>query len=80
METLIPELLKELGIPGIIAGLIYLILKREIEHLKESFLKHINKHETYEKGVCGKIDKIYDRLNPISDAVKKIEGYMEAKK
>ena len=79
MEALLPDILRELGIPGVIAGLLYIILSREIQHLKESFAKHINRHEAYEKGVCGKIDDVYKRLNPISDSVNRILGYMEAK-
>jgi len=33
VESLIPEILKELGIMGIIAGLIFLILNREIDKI-----------------------------------------------
>jgi len=55
------------------------ILKDKIEAQKESFTRHISHHQDFEKNICHKIDKIYDRLNPISDSVKKIEGYLEAK-
>jgi len=79
METLIPNIIEQLGVPGIISGLFYLVLKRELEHLKESLSKHINRHEAYEKGVCAKIDDVYKRLNPIGDSVNRILGYMEAK-
>jgi len=96
METLMPEILTQLGIPGCISLLLYLLISRETVHRKEDrdaqmkllhgrmdmlesgLAKHIAHHLDYEKNICMKIDKIYDRLNPISDSVNKIQGYLEA--
>ncbi|MCL1956578.1 MAG: hypothetical protein FWF63_04590 [Fibromonadales bacterium] len=55
------------------------VFRHELDTLKESLSKHINRHESYEKGVCGKIDKIYERLNPISDSVNFIKGVLQEK-
>jgi len=54
-------------------------LNRRMDALENSLTKHINRHEAYEKSVCGKIDKIYERLNPISDSVNFIKGVLEGK-
>jgi len=52
---------------------------QRMDTIEASLSKHINRHEAYEKSVCGKIDKIYERLNPISDSVNFIKGVLEGK-
>jgi len=54
-------------------------LKDYIYNVEQGLSKHISRHVEFEKNICMKIDKIYDRLNPISDSVNKIQGYMESR-
>jgi len=55
------------------------VIGKRIDMLEAGLAKHINRHEAYEKSVCGKIDKVYERLNPISDSVNFIKGVLEGK-
>jgi len=53
-------------------------LKDYMANVEQSLLKHISRHVEFEKSICAKIDRIYERLNPLGDSVSKILGYMEA--
>jgi uncharacterized membrane-anchored protein YhcB (DUF1043 family) len=53
-------------------------LKDYIENVEQGLSKHISRHVEYEKNICMKIDKIYERLNPMGDSVGRILGFMEA--
>jgi uncharacterized membrane-anchored protein YhcB (DUF1043 family) len=53
-------------------------LKDYIENVEQGLSKHISRHVEYEKNICAKIDKIYERLNPMGDSVGRILGFMEA--
>jgi len=55
------------------------MLNQRLDMFEAGLSKHISRHEAYEKGICSKIDDVYKRLNPISDSVNKILGYMEAR-
>lgn len=78
MEAMIPDILVKLGVGGISAAVVYLVLSSKIEALRNSLTKHISHHQDYEKNICHKFDKMYERLNPLCDAVNKILGYIEA--
>jgi molecular chaperone GrpE (heat shock protein) len=54
------------------------ILSQSISSLKDDLIKHKSHHVDFEKNMFDKIDKVYERLNPIGDSVYKIQGYMEA--
>jgi predicted nuclease with TOPRIM domain len=64
--------------------------KQQMAMLETSFGKHIQHHREYEQAICGKIDKLYDkinsmetriyeRINPLCDALNRIQGFMEAR-
>jgi hypothetical protein len=53
--------------------------QQRIDLLERSFAKHIDRHEGWEKNVFEEVKKIYERLNPISDSVNRIQGYLEGK-
>ncbi|MDR3000273.1 MAG: hypothetical protein LBU89_03320 [Fibromonadaceae bacterium] len=78
MEQATIELLMQFGVSGGMGTTLVLVAKHalgkrdaEIAEIKESFQKHLSKHEGFE-------EKIYNRLNPIAESVKKIEGFLEA--
>jgi len=82
MEAMIPELLEQFG-PAIIPALIvFLISYREIKSLERRFEEHVEHHKEWEKNwettLCHKIDKIYERLNPLSQSIYRMEGLLEA--
>jgi hypothetical protein len=54
-------------------------LSCRIDHMESSLARHISHQIDWEKSLCGKIDKLYDRLNPLCDAVNRIQGFLEAK-
>jgi len=54
-------------------------VKQQIARAEEMFGKHIARHNEWEKSLCGKIDKLYDRINPLCDSINKIQGYLEGK-
>jgi len=82
METMIPELLEQFGTSIIFALIAYLICNREIKSLERRFEEHTEHHKEWEKNwettLCHKIDKIYERLNPLSQSIYKMEGLLEA--
>jgi len=75
METLIPEILRQAGIPGVIFGFLYLILSREIEHLKKALSEHIGT----EKGIWEKIEDLRKELSQMTASVNRILSYMEGR-
>jgi iron uptake system EfeUOB component EfeO/EfeM len=53
-------------------------LNQEIEKDRNAFTKHIARHENFEKGILNEVSKIYERLNPIAEAVAKVQGTLDA--
>jgi hypothetical protein len=49
----------------------------KIKSLESNLDRHVAKHDDWEKTISGKTTQIYERLNPIGESVKKIEGYLE---
>ncbi len=87
MEEFIINIVSNHGVAGCLVLTLYFILKliiadvnKKILNQKESLEKHIMMHKEWEKTLCSKIDKLYDRINPMCDALNKIQGYMEGKK
>jgi len=78
MESLTPDILVQLGIPSSISGVLYLIMNHQTKErkaerdaqyneLKQVVDKHLEHHYDLEKDLIGKVDKIYERLNPAID-------------
>jgi len=82
MEAMIPELLELFGTSIIPALIVLLICNREKKSLERRLEEHIEHHKewekTWESTLCHKIDKIYERLNPLSQSIYKMEGLLEA--
>jgi predicted nuclease with TOPRIM domain len=55
------------------------LLSSRIDQLEGSLSKHFGRHKETEQSLCGKIDKVYERLNPLCDSINRIQGYIEAK-
>jgi len=56
----------------------FTLVRQEISGVDKRLDNHLNKHEEWEKNLYQKIDRIYDRINPMADNMSKILGYMEA--
>jgi hypothetical protein len=52
-------------------------IKKDILDQNNSLTKHIAGHTTFEREMMKKIDNVYERLNPIGENVKYIQGMME---
>jgi glutaminase len=52
-------------------------IKKDITDQNNAMTRHIAGHATFEKAVMDKIDTVYERLNPIGENVKYIQGMME---
>jgi len=83
MESLLQNPLEQLGIPSVVACLLYLIVTREAFHRKEKRDAEINaltqRVDNLEKGLLDKLEKISEQFTEMSKSVYKIEGYIEGK-
>lgn len=79
METILPEILEQTGIGALPALIVLLCCNIRMNAIEKSFAKHIEHHKDTEEILYGKFDKIYERLNPLSDSVNRILGYIEAR-
>jgi hypothetical protein len=56
--------------------------EKRMDKQEESLKNHVIGHGSFEKElireVKSEVKQVYDRLNPIAESVKKIEGFMEA--
>jgi len=52
-------------------------IKKDRQDDRDAFTRHITGHVTFEKEILGKIETIYQRLNPIGESVARIEGIIE---
>jgi len=79
METLLQNPLEILGIPSVVAGLLYLIITRELKSLsqenketKEKLEKHLEHHREYEKD-------LYEKVNTALAILHELQGYIRGK-
>ncbi len=84
MDIMILEGLKEFGVTSGAVLIIYLIVKvlflsNKLNALESSFVKHVARHENWEKKICEKVEAIYNRLNPMGEMLGEIKGYMRGK-
>ncbi len=86
MEEFFINMISSHGVAGIMVASVFIAVKfivksgdHKIMKLENEFNKHLMTHNDLEKSICDKIDKLYERLNPMCDSVNRIQGYLEAK-
>jgi len=77
------DILVHLAMSGGTSMVVFLLLlrmnKTKIEEVEKVLERHIDKHDDFEKTLSVKITQIYERLNPMSNDLSEIKGYMRGK-
>ncbi|MDR2582367.1 MAG: hypothetical protein LBC75_02675 [Fibromonadaceae bacterium] len=90
MEAILLHLLQQIGIPSVVAGLLYLIVSREAFHRGQKRDAQINALSQENKETKEEVKKhiekhesfeseIYKELRDIGKIVYKIDGYLDGK-